>query len=119
MISYGFITNWSSLICEGIGGKVMRKSSAFFLVVGALAFALALAVVRGEIGRRRSATALRETADLARKLELTDLCLFTDAQYTRHPTQADLFTPFQEHPLSLEHFPSGSLIGPGPAGRGR
>jgi hypothetical protein len=23
-----------------------------------------------------------------------------------------MFAPFQDHPLSLEHFPSGSLLGP-------
>jgi hypothetical protein len=47
-------------------------------------------------------------------LELTDLCLFTDAQYTRHPAVAVLNTPFQDYPLSFEHFPSGSLSGPPP-----
>jgi hypothetical protein len=49
---------------------------------------------------------------LVRELRLTDLCLFTEARYTRHPSQADLHTPFQDHPLALEHFPSGSLLGP-------
>jgi hypothetical protein len=47
-------------------------------------------------------------------LQLTDIYLFTEARYTRHPTQADLNTPFQEHPLALDHFPSGSLIKPPP-----
>jgi hypothetical protein len=27
---------------------------------------------------------------------------------------ADRHAPFQDHPLSLEHFPSGSLIAPPP-----
>lgn len=44
-------------------------------------------------------------------LHLTDLCLFTEARYTRHLSQADLSTPFQDHPISLEHFPSGSFLG--------
>lgn len=48
----------------------------------------------------------------AGKLGLTDLCLFTDARYTRHLTQADRFAAFQDHPGALEHFPSGSLAGP-------
>jgi hypothetical protein len=48
------------------------------------------------------------------KLELSDLCLFTDARYARHLSMADLHTPFQDHPLSFEHFPSGSMIGPPP-----
>lgn len=53
-------------------------------------------------------------------LGLTDLTLFTEARYTRHPSQADLHTPFQDHPMSFDHFPTGSLIAPpknyGPTG---
>lgn len=49
---------------------------------------------------------------IARLLELTDLAIWTEARYTRHPSQADLFTPFQEFPSSLEHFPAGSIIAP-------
>jgi hypothetical protein len=54
-------------------------------------------------------------AALVAQLRLTDLALFTEARYTRHPSQADLHSAFQDHPLALEHFPTGSLIGP-PAG---
>ena len=50
--------------------------------------------------------------EMIRKLELTDLCLFTEASYIRHLTQADVHTPFQDYPMSLEHFPSGSLVIP-------
>ena len=49
---------------------------------------------------------------LVRELHLTDLCLVTEARYTRHPAMADLHAPFQDHPLALEHFPSGALITP-------
>ena len=52
------------------------------------------------------------TRALAARLGLTDLALFTEARYTRHPSQADLHSAFQDHPLALEHFPSGSLIVP-------
>jgi hypothetical protein len=51
-------------------------------------------------------------SELVRTLELTDLCLFTEARYTRHLSQADLNAPFQDHPMSLEHYPSGSLVMP-------
>jgi len=51
-------------------------------------------------------------AELAAKLQLTDLALFTEARYTRHPALADLHSAAQDHPLSLEHFPSGSLMPP-------
>ena len=47
-------------------------------------------------------------------LTLTDLCLFTEARYTRHPSMTDLNTPFQDHPMSLEHFPSGAIMAPPP-----
>ncbi len=47
-----------------------------------------------------------------RKLGITDLCLFTEARYTRHLSQVDWHSAFQDHPMSLEHFPSGSLVLP-------
>ena len=53
---------------------------------------------------------------LARRLELTDLALFTEARYTRHPSQADRFAAFQDHPMALDHFPSGSMLFPPPPG---
>jgi hypothetical protein len=45
-------------------------------------------------------------------LQLTDLCLSTEARYTRHPAISDRNAPFQDHPAALEHFPSGSIILP-------
>lgn len=66
---------------------------------------------------RRSDAGLRQLQErraLVKSLSLTDLVLFTDARYTRHPSMADRHTPFQDYPLSLEHFPSGSLIPPPP-----
>ena len=41
-----------------------------------------------------------------------DLCLFTEARYTRHPVMADVNSLFQDSPLSLEHYPTGSLMAP-------
>ena len=50
--------------------------------------------------------------ELVRHLKLTDLSLWTEARYTRHPSQADIFTAFQDFPSSFEHFPAGSIVGP-------
>lgn len=50
--------------------------------------------------------------ELVKHLKLTDLSLWTEARYTRHPSQADIFTAFQDSPSSFEHFPAGSIIGP-------
>lgn len=71
---------------------------------------MALTLVDVHFGARAAGPALRREADLVRSLELTDLALFTEARYTRHPSQADLHSPFQAHPLALDHFPTGSLV---------
>lgn len=42
-------------------------------------------------------------------LGLTDLCVATEARYTRHPAISDPLAPFMDHPASLEHFPTGSF----------
>ena len=50
--------------------------------------------------------------ELVRNLRLTDFAIWTEARYTRHPSQADFFSPFQDFPSSFEHFPAGSVIAP-------
>lgn len=63
--------------------------------------------------RTYEGSALGAKQELVRTLQLSDLALWTEARYTRHPSQADFFTPFQDFPSSLEHFPAGSIIAPG------
>lgn len=90
----------------------MRKSDQIILFMGML-FVLFLfsgldVVFRGgEESPRLSAMARQ-----VRAFDLTDLSLFTEARYIRHLSQADRYAPFQDHPMSLEHFPTGSLITP-------
>jgi hypothetical protein len=55
-----------------------------------------------------------EKARMVERLELSDLCLFTDARYARHPSMADRHTAFQDSPMAMEHFPSGTLVLPPP-----
>jgi len=64
--------------------------------------------------REGAKNGLVEKAEIVRKLELTDLCLFTDARYTRHPSMADRHSAFQDMPMSFDHFPSGSVMTPPP-----
>jgi hypothetical protein len=42
-------------------------------------------------------------------LGLTDLCVATEARYTRHPAASDSIAPFMDHPGAIEHFPTGSF----------
>ena len=89
-----------------------RPSALVFLFFAAAfgAFALCLADAAWLTGRRAAAEAA--TAALVERLGLTDLALFTEARYARHLSQADIHSAFQDHPLGLEHFPSGSLVSP-------
>ena len=89
-----------------------RNSTLFAAVTGCMLFLLVLMLLHAGYQTTAGSTRLKSSADLVRTLELSDLCLFTEASYTRHLSLADLRTPFQEHPLSIEHFPSGSLAAP-------
>jgi len=56
--------------------------------------------------------ALNGQKELVHRLQLTDFAIWTEARYTRHPSQTDFFSPFQDFPSSFEHFPAGSVIAP-------
>jgi hypothetical protein len=96
----------------------MRKSDIFFIWMGINLVLAGLALVHSHTAKTAALENIRTQARMVKELDLTDLCLFTEARYTRHPSQADRHAPFQDHPMSLEHFPSGSMMGPPPALRG-
>ena len=101
----------SGPICPGMIDS-MRKSTTFILVTSVNALLLALLLLHVRHRQREAEAVMRSNTEIVRGLRLTDLCLFTEARYTRNPALADLHTPFQDHPLALEHFPSGSLVTP-------
>ncbi|MDQ5988488.1 MAG: hypothetical protein CSYNP_04248 [Syntrophus sp. SKADARSKE-3] len=76
---------------------------------------IGLMFAHAAVQRKANVPYLDHMATAVRTLELTDLCLFTEARYTRHLSQADVYSAFQDHPVALEHFPTGSIAGP-PAG---
>lgn len=73
---------------------------------------LALGLIFTDVAMRQhlDAPVPDQRREIARVLAVTDLALFTEARYTRHPSMAGCNTPFQDHPLSLEHFPSGTIM---------
>ncbi len=73
---------------------------------------MALMFIHAGLARKAAADSLIIKSEMVRKLGITDLCLFTEANYARHPTQADIFTPFQDGPSLPDHFPSGGLVRP-------
>jgi len=89
----------------------MPRAALFLTLIG-IALLLLTAML---LYRPHSETAAGKR-QLVATLGLTDLALFSEARYTRHPSQADLFAAFQDFPAAFEHFPSGSLISPAPIG---
>jgi hypothetical protein len=88
---------------------LLRNSSAFGIGIAGLFLSAAFLGIHSSIATFFAGPSLINKAALVRTLQLTDLCLFTEASYTRHLSMTDLNTPFQDSPLSFEHFPTGSL----------
>jgi hypothetical protein len=93
----------------------LRKSSLALILAGIGVLLIGLMFGHAHLQRRADLPLIDAVARVVATLELTDLALFTEARYTRHPSQADLQSAFQDHPVALEHFPTGSIAGP-PAG---
>lgn len=91
----------------------MRKSGIFIIFTAAGIFiSLLLLIGHPHMTGAYYQKNQKEEALLVKKLDLTDLCLFTEAPYTRHLSQADNFSAFKDSPLIFEHYPSGSLTLP-------
>ena len=90
----------------------MRKSTAFFSFIALGLIFIALLYIQSRFELPGHNAARKEIAGIVKTLKLTDMVLSTDARYTRHPSQADLFSAFQDYPCSIEHFPTGSVIPP-------
>lgn len=95
----------------------MRKSSLFFRYITLQTILLGGMFIHASYREKLDVNHFQEEVALVQRLGLTDLCLFTEASYTRHPSLADFHTAFQDSPMALEHFPSGSLVPHLPAAR--
>jgi hypothetical protein len=91
----------------------MLKSKIFiFFTIGQLLLLAALFLhARAKTGADLRGPA-RARQELVARLGLTDFAIWTEASYTRHPSQTDFFSPFQDFPASPDHFPAGSVIAP-------
>ncbi|MBM4301833.1 MAG: hypothetical protein FJ121_09950 [Deltaproteobacteria bacterium] len=73
---------------------------------------MAAIFIQAHFVTRANLPLFQQKAEVVKSLGLTDLCLSTEARYTRHLSQSDWHAAFQSHPLALDHFPIGSIIGP-------
>jgi len=90
----------------------MRKSDIFWRFILVNLALLGLVFIHAAANTQDHLSRLKHLGEMVEQLKLTDLCLTTEAPHTRNPSQADWHTPFQTHPLALEHFPSGAVVGP-------
>jgi hypothetical protein len=90
----------------------LKRSHGFFLFLCLCVVAILALAVRSELAVSSFRPEARDLARITTALKLTDISFSDDARYTRNPSQADLFSAFQDYPGSIEHFPSGSIIAP-------
>ena len=87
----------------------MRPSHILLIIILVLFFVDASLFIHSQ----RLKEELRSDEEIQRiavaGLGLTDLCVATEARYTRHPAVSDPMAPFMDHPGALEHFPTGSF----------
>jgi len=70
--------------------------------------------IEGSARRERLNDVRRVNRRLVSELGLTDLALWSDASYCRHPISADFFSAHSLHPAAMDHFPAGSMAPPPP-----
>lgn len=90
----------------------MRRSTVFGFFVLVCILSLAALAVTSEMRVARFLAHSRDLREISSTLKLTDMSFSDDARYTRNPSQADIFSAFQDYPGSIEHFPSGSVTPP-------
>ncbi len=91
----------------------MRRSTLYLaLMAASLSGLLFILLLHPSLMWGRFRERVETEKELVRRLGITDLCLFTDSRYSRHPSQADLHSAFQDNPGSFDLFPSGSTVVP-------
>jgi hypothetical protein len=98
---------------------IMLKSRAFILFTVVQLLVLVSFFLFGQARSRADLSgSIKAKQELVSRLGLTDFAIWTEARYTRHPSQTDFFSPFQDFPSSPDHFPAGSIIAPVRAAQG-
>jgi hypothetical protein len=97
----------------GTRAALPRRGSRLALGwLGAWALACAAVLAHAAWAQWAAATRPNVAAAVVQALALTDLVWFTEARYTRHLSQADLHSAFQDGPMAMDPFPTGSLLAP-------
>lgn len=90
----------------------MVKHKFFIGLILLQSFILLMLIQNRAMSVRSLKSEIAANKQMVSHFMFTDLALWSEARYTRHPSQTDLFSPFQDFPGAMEHFPSGSIIAP-------
>lgn len=90
----------------------MARARRFCVLLATAIALLGLLLLLGSRTAARMREQLPPRQQLVQRLGLTDFALWSEARYTRHLSQADLFSAFQEAPGALDHFPAASIVPP-------
>lgn len=91
----------------------MIKVRIFIAVIIIECIAITSLLVHGQLRYQfEDKSVLIAKQHLVAELGLTDFAIWTEARYTRHPSQADFFSAFQDFPGALDYFPAGAIIAP-------
>jgi len=96
--------------------KQMRYSTWLGVIVLFMGIWIALTALDIHQKRRVYDQQIWMRKHLQKKVGLTDLAITSAARYLRHYSLTDMTTPFQDYPVSLDHFPAGFVFSaPNPA----
>ncbi len=87
----------------------MRPSQVFFTLIFLIIVGDGLLIVLTHHLRQQQHEQQDLLLSVTAALGLTDLCISTEARYTRHPAISDPVAPFMDHPGAIEHFPTGTF----------
>lgn len=92
--------------------EIPMRTRIFILSIIVLVSVLVVLNIASVLHGHHDHTRGAHLSQLTKSLQLTDLAIWTESRYTRHPSQADRFSAFQDIPAALERFPAGSLVVP-------
>lgn len=84
----------------------MRQSYFFFAFVATLGLLGSLLTEHTMDKRAEVLSVYGDLQQTVKELGLSDLCLSTEARYTRHPAISDRVVVEMDHPEAIDHFPS-------------
>ena len=89
----------------------------FWFVMMGLTLGLGMELLYGYLFMAPDAEDLKVRRDYVRLVGLPDLAVATEARFLRFRSLADVYSPFNEGPELLDHFPASFVFAPSPVER--